>query len=439
MSYKQAVEDWLVEFDIPSLGGQPDPGAGGPPMGDAMGMGATSGLNQQGQNDPNVANLPDEIAPGQEGGDGEEDVSQDPQAPDMPENKEDEDFEQWKDKFFKTSVKGDSNELIDILNEVRELESLNPYQRKFVEDNFNIQLLRLNSNIAKASKEIRNNIQNNLDRNNPSTSVVNHITDVLSADPVLNQVFIKLNGYGGLKGDLYRKYLAALIGAVQVGSGADNEDIIFNDREYSIMISTRFNSQWGNVFLGNWTLKEDDPDRYLKDAELKRLEEGSPEEKDVLRRRIVVESIAEQFKTRAFVIGVVEEGTIYILGWDIAGSLKAAYSEGRLVVRTRKSENSEAMIDEDGKIIPFIDLSIHFVKETGEQDEEGEPAVEEIEFMQRKNGSLFLTGLLPTIKEASTPLQGMVFKEIPYQGNPTDLKTLRRCVYTANDLLLRTC
>lgn len=432
------VEAWLAEFDVPGYGGQPDPPAGGAPASDAGAMAGPDPMAKLGQNDPNVANMPNQMAPGQEGG---TDVSQDPQAPDMPDQEggEDEDFEQWKNKFFKAAVKGDANELIDILNEVRELENLQPYQRKFVEDNFNIQLLRLNANVDKASKEIRNNLKQNLDRNNPATSVVNHITDVLTQEQLLNQVFIKLNGYGGLKGDLYRKFMAALLCAVQVGSGSDNEDIIFNEKEYSIMISTRFNSTWGNVFLGSWTLREDDAERYLKEAELERLENGSPEEKDVLRRRIVVESISEQFKTRAFIIGVVDDGTIYTLGWDLSGSLKAAYSEGRLVVRTRKSENSEAMIDEDGKIIPFIDLSIHYVKETGEQDEDGDPEVEEIEFIQRRNGGLYLTALLPTMKEAATTLQGAVFKETPYQGNPTDLKTLIRCVYSTHDLLLRQC
>lgn len=433
---RQVLEDWLVEQDMPVLGGQPDTPGMQAPTGDA-GMGAgPDPMANLGQNDPNVANMPTQMAPGQEGGG--EDITQDPMAPDMPEEKEDEDFEQWKNKFFKAAVKGDANELIDMLNEVRDLD-LKPYQRKFVEDNLNIQLLRMNANIAKASKEIMSNIKENLDRNNPATSVVNHLSDSLSEDPLLMQIFIKLNGYGGLKGDLYRKYIAALTGSVQVGSGANNEDIIFNEKEYSIMMSTRFNSQWGNIVLGNWSLREDDPERYLEDVELKRLEEGSPEEKDVLRRRIVVESIADQFKTRAFIIGVEQEGTVYTFGWDLSGSLKAAYSEGRLVVRTKRSENSEAMIDEDGKIIPLIDLTIHYIKETGGQDEEGGPEVEEIEFMQRRNGALILTALLPTVKEASAALQGAVFKESPYQGNPSDLKTLSRCVYSTHDLILKVC
>jgi len=360
----------------------------------------------------------------------------------MPEESEDADFEQWKKEFFKLAIKGDPQEMLEMLNKVRESDQgeVQAYQRKFIEDNFQIQTLRLNSNIAKASQEVRKLIKEQLDQNNPASSVVNHLGAVLELDPLLNNIFIKLDGYGGLKGDLHRKFLAALMGAVQVSSGADGEDIIFNEKEYSIMMSTRFSAKWGKVKLGDWSLREDDPQRYLSEPELKRLEGGSPEEKDVLRRRIVLESIAEKFEQRAFVFHVVDDnGAIHTLGWDAAGSLRAAYTEGKLVVRTRHAENSEAMIDDNGQLIPLIDLNIYYVKETGQTDEEGMPATEEIEFMERRNGMLFLTASLQTIKESASALQGAVFKETPYNGNPSDLKTLRRCVYSTHDLLLKQC
>lgn len=438
MSNRYALEEWLAEQDMPMLGGQPDPAGGQAPMGQAPGMMGPE--PQQGMpppTDPNVANQPQDMA-----GEPPQDVSQDPATPDMPEPTEDQDFEQWKNKFFKESIKGDAQMLLDMLNQAREAvdQDTQAYQRKFVEDNFHIQTLRLNSNIAKASQELRRLIKEQLDRNNPSSSVVNHLSEVLETIPLLNDIFIKLDGYGGQKGDLHRKFLAALTGSVQVGAGANKADIIFNEREYSIMMSTRFGAEWGKIKLGDWSLKEDDPQRYLSDPEMKRLEGGSPEEKDVLRRRIIMESIADQFEQRAFIFHVVDnEGTIHTLGWDLANSLRGAYSEGKLVVRTRHSENSEAMIDDSGQLIPLIDLNIYYVKETGQQDEEGMPDTEEIEFMERRNGMLFLTATLPTIKEASSALQGTIYKEVPYRGNPSDLKTLRRCVYSTHDLLLKQC
>ena len=443
---EQDEKQKLQEQDMPAMGGQPDMMAGGPPAG-GPGMGAGGqppvppGMPSGGdpnQNQPNVTNQPQGMAGDKP--DQPEDVTEDPQAPDMPDQKGDDDFEVWRSNYFKESIKGDTNALIDLLNEKRDKEDLEAIQRKFVDDNFDVQVLRQNSNIEKASKEIRKLLKEQLDQNNPSTSVVTHIYNTLSAVPQLNNIFIKLTGYHESKGGLHRKYIAALIGGVQVGSGANTEDIIYNEREYSIMISTRFHSEFGAVNLGNWALKEDDPKRFLSDPERKRLKEGSPDEKEALRHRLIIDSIAEQFKTRAFLVNVVgEDGTIYTLGWDVANALKAAFTEGKIKVTTRQSDNSEAMITDDGEIVPFVDVEIYYVKETGEQDEEGKPATEDLEFLERRNGILFLKATLQTIKHAATNLVGTIFKETPYNGNPSDLKTLKRCVYSAHDLLLRQC
>ena len=431
------LESWLTEADTPMLAAQGDPAGGQAPATNPQGMGSDPNSQPSNPNgDPNVANQADQPPGGAE----EEDVTTDPQSPDMPEETEEEDFEVWKNKYLKESIKGDSNSLIDLLNTVRDRDGLESYQRRFVEDNLNIQFLRQNANIEKASKEIRRLLKDQLDQNNPATSVVTHLTDVLETVPQLNNIFIKMNGYGGQKAELHRKFIAALTGSVQAGVGGNSADIIFNERTYSIMLSTRFNAEWGMVSLGNWSLKEDDPERFLSEPELRRLNEGSPEEKDVLLRRIVVESIAEKYKQRAFVINVVgDDGTIYSLGWDISNALMGAYTDGKLVVRTRHADNADAMVDDEKNLVALIDLNINFVKETGEQDEDGMPANEELRFMEKRDGMLFLTANLETIREAANVFQGMVFKETPYSGNPSDLKTLFRCIYGSAELLLRNC
>lgn len=368
------------------------------------------------------------------------DVSQDPQAPDMPADQEEMDFEQWKDSFFKESVKGDVPKLVDMIHQVRDLE-LDPYPRKFVEDNLQILFLRQNANIDKASKEIRKLLKQELDQNNPSVSMVNHISTILQQMPELSNVFIKLKGLLGMKADLHRKFIASLVGGIQVGAGANNEDVIYNEKDYSIRVSTRYQDRWGRVDIGKWALREDDPERYLSEPEIKRLEgEGSPGEKEELRKRIVVESIAEQFAKRAFMVNVVgKNGTVYTLGWDLAGSLKAAYTAGKLVVRTIQSENSDSMITDDGEIIPFVDIKIKYVKETGGQDDEGKPEKEEHDFLERIDGMLFLTARFPVLKEAASSFQGIVLKETPYTGNPSDLRVLQRCIPSAPEILLRQC
>jgi hypothetical protein len=125
------------------------------------------------------------------------------------------------------------------------------------------------------------------------------------------------------------------------------------------------------------------------------------------------------------------------LGWDISNALRAAYTEGKLVIKINKSENSESVIDDNGSIISMMDLKIMFVKTSENSNLQIEP--EEIEFMEKRNGMLFLTAGLMTIKESASVFQGTAFKEIPYQGNPSDLKSIRRCVYSAHDMLMRQC
>lgn len=371
-----------------------------------------------------------------------EDVSQDPPVPEMPDDdapSDVPDFHRWRDAYLKESVKGDVARLLDMIHQVRDAD-LEPYEHKFVEDNLQILFLRQNANIDKACKDIRGRIKKELDQNNPAVSVVNHVESTLAEMPELNTVFIKLKGLGGMKGDAHRKFVASLLGAVQVGSGGNQEDIIYNEREYSIRISTRYNDQWGRLELGKWCLRADDPERYLTEPEVRRLEEGSPEEKEALRKRVIVESIADQYRQRAFIANVAgSAGTVYALGWDLSGSLRAAYGTGKLVVKTSVAENSEAMLTDEGEIKTFMDVKVKYVRETGRTGEDGKPETEEFDFLERIDGSLYLTASLRTLREASSSFQGIILKETPYPGNPSDLKVLQRCVPSAQEFLMRSC
>lgn len=443
---RYAIEEWLKEeneLGQPDQAAQAQPGMGGEVQSqdqainlDQGGMSANQNSPQQ---DPNITNQEPDQSQNQDQSQQPADVTEDPVAPDMPEEKSDADFEQWKNSFFKESIKGDANKLIEMIQKVRDLE-LDSYPRKFVEDNLQVCFLRQHANIDKASREIRRLVKDDLDRNNPTVSLVNHIDASLQKTPELNNVFIKLKGLLGMKGDLHRKFISSIIGGIQVGTGGNNEDVIYNERDYSIRISTRYNDRWGRVDIGKWCLKEEDAQKYLTDPEQRRLEEGSPEEKDVLRKRIIVESIADAFKKRGFLINVVgEDGTVYTLGWDISGSIKDAYTEGKLVVKMIQSTNSEAMIDDNGSVTPYIDIKVQYSKETGEVDEDGKPMKEEIDFLERIDGMLFLTAQFNTIKEVSSGFSGMVLKEIPYSGNPSDLKVMMRCVPSAPEILMRQC
>jgi hypothetical protein len=430
MTNRINLESWLNEMDISPVAGQPDPGAGQAPAS----MPGTPG-------DPMAQNPPPMP---QQGGpaptDQPEDISNDPQHPDMPEESQSKDFEQWKIDYMKESIKGDPNVLEQKILEIRD-KKLDQPQRKFVEDNLQICFLRRHpdSSIFKASQKIRKYIKQKLDKSNPGTALVNYIYQVIGEDPLLNQLYIKLVNQGGGKQDLHRKLIASLLGAVQVGSGAEKADLIYNESDYSIPVSTRFNMKWGDVDLGDWFLQADDL-KKLKEPELERLKSGSPEERDVLRRRVIMESIAEKYRQRAFVINSVnEDGTVQHVGLDLGNLLGGAYLDGKLKIRTSNTDVQQMFIDEDGSTINIPNIDIYYVKTSSEANAVGQTEKEEVEFISNRNGRLFLRASIDVLKECATNLQGIVYQETPWQGNPSDLFKIMRCIPSISEILLRDC
>lgn len=437
------LEAWLLNEQDPVVGGGPEALAGVPADSQQPFL-PGAGAKMPPAEDTNVANLNDKVAGSspeqQEPPPAEKpDASSEPASPDMPEQAQDFDYDTWESDYFKETIKADTNKLINMIQKVRDYD-LDPYRRKFVEDNLQICFLRQQANIEKASNEIRKSIKEELDQNNPSVSLVNHIVNNLQNAPDISNVFVKLIGLHGMKGDLHRKFIASLLMAVQVGSGGLNEDIIFNQRDYSIKISTRMNSKFGSIDLGRWFMTADEPEKYLSDSELERMENGSPEEKDILRKRVIIDSISSFFKKRSFLINIVgEDGTIYMLGLDLSNAIKSAYNKGKLIVQFFENSNSETIIDKDNNLIPVSDVKIIYQKEKGELDESGKPIKENVEFMTRRDGVLFLIASEEIIKEAAYSFTGINIKSIPYNGNPSDLRILQRCIPSAPEMLLRNC
>jgi hypothetical protein len=442
MSNWLTINDWLLKEEgagqdvlAPAL----DPSAGGgsgQPSPDAQSPGLPgAGAAPPPMEDKNMGNpMEQPNQPGNMGG------LPDPITPDMPEDQpKNMNFEMWKGKYFKDTVKGDINELIESINKIRNTD-LESYPRKFVEDNLQILFLRQNANIAKASDSIRKGIRDKIDHNNPCLTLVGNVLAGLQPMPELTNIFIKILGLYSNKADAHRKYVAALLGAVQVGSGGQNEDIILNQKEYSIRISTRMQSKFGIIDLGKWSMNLQDPEKFLSEAEMDRLENGSPTEKDVLRKRIMLESIADTFMRRSFFINVVEKnGTVYFLGADFANALRDGYSEGRLIVKHLVSDYSTAIYDAEGNLVTIPEVSIYYNQNTGKINDQGEPVYKEYEFLTCRDGMMFLTADLDILKEAATAFQGLIIKEIPFVGNPSEIQALLRCVPSMPEFLLRQC
>ena len=386
---------------------------------------------------------PPTTVPGQENPSPQPGSDEPPELPDQEIKGKDKakDFDSWKYEFLKLAVHGDQGKMIDMIGLVRHLPGLQISQKKYVEDNLAILQYRQEANIDKASKEIRRQIAEGIDRTNPGSSIMQIVTSVLEKDVLTGEILQKLCGMYGSKGEYHRKFLAALTGAVQQGGAGNHADLLFcGDDKYTVNISTRITGEFGEIKLGKWFLKEGDPEKYLAPAEQDRLESGSPEEKQVLRRRVIMESICEKFKKRSFLIHVVSvDGTVHSIGWDLGESLAGAYRDGNVIVRAKTGEERNAVISEDGKIIPLLDVEIAYVMETGELDEDGNVQSREVPFMERRDGHLYLVCDLSTMKKAAPGLSGMFFREVPYAGNPGELTAMRQCVVNLAEILNKRC
>lgn len=432
---------WLLEAELPN-----DMNVAGTPPVDAFANAANRSIDTtrgQGDNDlnipknddPNIANLPT-----QNKDDEENDITQDPDSPDMPEEREEKDFETWKTEFFKLAIRGDVGKMIDSINEVRD-DDLEIAQRKFVEDNLQILFLRQDANIDKASKEIRRLIKDQLDQNSPGVSIIQHLSSVVEIHVVVNNIFIKLAGFYALRGELHRKFIGSILGALQVGGGSDKEDLIYSASDYSINISTRCLPEWKKVSIGGFAIQENFSDKYLDDSEQDRLENGSPEEKIVILHRLLIEAISDQYKKRSFIVNVINptNGTIDYLGMDLSEVLRSGYQKGTLVLRPKKDTFRSAAILEDNTIVPTNDFSIFYAKDSDQMTELGKPPKKLVPFMEREEGKLYLTASSDTLEELSSSLVGLNFKRNVYNGNPSDLRTLIRCQSSINEMLLKRC
>lgn len=431
MLWTEAGEQPPAGQDPAAAGATPPPGMGtdvpvppgGAPPQPLMGSGATGQDQSQGgepPQDPNTPEMP-------------EDYGQQQQGPGTQ-------FEAWKKEFYRLGIKGDPQEMLNSLARVRELDNLEVPQRRFVDDNYHILRYRQNANMDAASKDIRKLISDSLDRNRPGSTVMQYIYSTTTAGkvPQLREIMAKFPAFHGTRGDYHRKHVAALIGAAQVGGGGSGPDLLYSGKDFSINISTRFYQEFGRMQLVDWALQRRDPEIVLSDSEREKLEDGSPEEKQVLRRRIVIESISRRLEGRSFLINVVEtEGAAYYLGWDASEGLLSGYNEGKIVVRSKGMSDTEAIIDGEGDIVPVVNVDILYLKDTGTTDEAGRPKFREVPFMSRIDGQLYLTAAKETLRDLATGMSGLFFQEDPWVGQPQDLKVLQRSIPSLEEILMR--
>jgi hypothetical protein len=279
------------------------------------------------------------------------------------------------------------------------------------------------------------------------TEVLQIISDEIEKYNEINNVFLKLPSFYSMKSDLFRKIICSLTNGIQVGSGGTLEDIFIPISEGGdgIKVCTRIYTDFGNIQIGKWSIKYNDPEKYLSESELEKLNySGSPEEKEVLRKRVIIESIAENFKDKVYIVFITNPNTgeIHQIGFNFSNLVRDGWKNGYISVSFKANVGKgEAGVKIDGELIDLQNIEIEFIKENPDKiDKEGRPIKDYIELMNLTNGYLYLSIIREEFDNLINVSQnGIFYKNKQFDQGREELLKIQRCIPDIKEILLKKC
>lgn len=272
------------------------------------------------------------------------------------------------------------------------------------------------------------------------------ISEEIERFETITNSIIKLPNFYSLKNEMFRKIICALCNGVQISSGGTLEDIfipIFKNGS-GLKVCTRSATSFGNIEIGKWNPQFNDPELFLSKPELNKLQTGSPEEKDVLRKRIIIESISNKFNDRLYIIVIVNQnnGIRKEIGINFDSLLKSGWQNGILSPEFHAGVGQgDAALTVNGEFIDLQIIGINYIKTNSDElDEEGLPVKEKIEFAIQKDGRLYIT-----IKEedfnsfVQDISDGVFYSEKPFDKDQKQLKDIMLCTPDIKEILLKKC
>lgn len=333
------------------------------------------------------------------------------------------DFDDFRQDYIEMSVNAKPEELMDKLGDLSGIIDLGPKEKKFTSDNLQILQLMEDKDIYEASRKLHH-IEDPME-------MMAQLSETIDKVETLRNVTFKLTSFFGMKSDLYRKFVASLLGAVQVGGGGTVEDLVIAPTKgQRTLLCTRFYTVFGYIDLVPWSLHEGDADMFLKDIERERMETGSPEEKRVLLKRTILSSITNVVGNKIFLVCVVSRSTgrRTEFAFRMDRFLNQGYEKGLLEVNL--SEESDRLeVFPDGSTRPPAKLQIKFV----------DPEGEDKEFIEWMRGSLYMTAEPETIETLADLIGESFYNRTDFEGDEEELETAQNCIPTLPDMLLRRC
>lgn len=279
------------------------------------------------------------------------------------------------------------------------------------------------------------------------TELFSIISSEIEQYTTVTESIIKLSSFYSMKADLFRKIIASITNGVQIGSGGRFEDIFIpiSENGVGIKVCTRIYTMFGNIQIGKWNLEFNDPEKYLSDSELEKLNySGSPEEKEVLRKRTVIESVSQKFKDKVYIAMVVDpsNGERHEMSFNFSNILKQGWQDGFISVDFKANVGKgKAGVKVDGTLIDLQDIVISYIKENPDRlDSEGLPVKEHVDFLKLKDGFLYLVIDQENFESLNQKnVDGLFYATKPYDKDERSLKNLQKCIPDIKELLLKQC
>lgn len=234
------------------------------------------------------------------------------------------------------------DELVAFLESIPDDMLTGPAQQQFVEANL--------SSLSLLDETIVDEIRRKMRKASDVESLFTEIETFLSSYPEMGEAMMRLSSAGPDKPNLLRQLLAATCAGVVIPGNSGGEVHLPRKGE-PIVLRPACVLDWGYVDLGPVKIVSTSPEEYLSKGELRRLDNGSPDEKRILRSRVFVESLADQ-------LGGVYHLVLSISAakskWELAGFqsdvFRDAYDDGTItVLEATVGPDGSLGVDEDGE------------------------------------------------------------------------------------------
>ena len=388
-------------------------------------------------------------------------------AADVPVPPEPDEFTVQQLEYLNLLFRNKSEQYAAHLAKMRELDPslLTPSRRRFIDDNLSVASMLLEASVADFSRKFKTKIK----AAGSFSEAWDDVGSILESNRDLGEAFFKLGRLGAARADAARKLIAALASGAQIGSGGDGPDIIIPTEKNGkgVWLGIKAGVNWSNIEIARWQLSADDPGRYLDEVEAQRLENGSPEERAVIRKRLVVESVSAALSDYEVLIIVANpDGTWEELCFTPSTFIKDAFQQGTVTVIEIQDDGSGSSFTSDGKIASCVRFGFVFVETqpapfsspveylATEQAEPEPPSTDEPEptpeaapeepqpigtFIEQRGDRLVLS--LPPGGAARLAEAASMFYASRTWTAPDDVSKLRAyyCVPDARDVLFKRC